>query len=430
MPGLNSPQMIYSIPEVYKTYWVRTNGYWVSVTRSRQEAVGMYSDAKMEYILHLRIVTIGDAKVLYDLIDEARKVYTETQGKRIRIFTVEDACYWRCSASVTKRPLSSVVLAKSVKDKVLSDAREFLNSRSWYTDRGIPYRRGYLFYGKPGTGKTSFISALAGEFGLDIYNVSLSSGVDNYKLADLVNQIPERALLLMEDIDAAFVDPGINRDQQRQQSNINGRNFGNKLEGGLTLSGLLNIVDGVGAGEGRIMVATTNYYDRLDEALIRPGRIDLEVKFELASKYQAREQFSQFYVPSGITKEKEPEFNTNLEKDGPPITTTALAEKYFDLDLDDLDFTTRIGRLADQFVEDFPEYVISSASLQQYLLMHKSDPIEAVAKFKIWVQAEIERKERKQNEALSVPAVPVLVPESQPDASAELPSDGSVTDSD
>ena len=62
----------------------------------------------------------------------------------------------------------------------------------------------------------------------------------------------------------------------------------------LTLSGLLNIVDGVGAGEGRIMVATTNYYDRLDEALIRPGRIDLEVKFDLASKYQAREQFCQF----------------------------------------------------------------------------------------------------------------------------------------
>lgn len=54
-------------------------------------------------------------------------------------------CYWRCSTSCTKRPLSSVVLAKSLKDKVLSDTQEFLNSRSWYTDRGIPYRRGYLF---------------------------------------------------------------------------------------------------------------------------------------------------------------------------------------------------------------------------------------------------------------------------------------------
>lgn len=195
----------------------------------------------------------------------------------------------------------------------------------------------------------------------------------------------------------------------------------------------MNIVDGVGAGEGRIMVATTNYYDRLDEALIRPGRIDLEVKFELANKYQAREQFSKFYVPT-ITKDKEPGFAlsqylTDQGKDGSP-TTTALSEKYFkdkDLHLDDSDIITRINRLADQFVEDFPEYVISSASLQQYLLMYKSGPMEALANFKTWVQAEIERKERKQNEALPVPVL-----ESQPDLEilVQPPSDGSVTDSD
>lgn len=168
----------------------------------------------------------------------------------------------------------------------------------------------------------------------------------------------------------------------------------------------MNIIDGVGAGEGRIMVATTNYYDRLDEALIRPGRIDLEVKFELASKFQAREQFRQFYVPHTITKEKEPGFalskknSQSLTEDGSP--TIPLAEKYFEdknLHLDNVEFTTRFSQLADQFVEDFPEYVISSASLQQYLLMYKSGPIEAVAKFKTWVQTEIARKERKQNEA-------------------------------
>ena len=253
----------------------------------------------------------------------------------------------------------------------------------------------------------------------------------------------------MEDIDAAFVNSGINRDQQKKQSDNKER----KNKGGyvltpficvssilefdyyffwssLTLSGLLNIVDGVGAGEGRIMVATTNYYDRLDEALIRPGRIDLEVKFELASKYQAREQFRQFYIPRTLAKEKKPGITLSKEKsqsltdqgkDGSP-TTIPLAEKDFEdkeLHLDDLDFATRISRLADQFVEDFPEYVISSASLQQYLLMHKSCSIEAVANFKTWVKAEIERKERKQNIALT---------ESQPESG--LPCNGSFTNSD
>jgi mitochondrial chaperone BCS1 len=173
----------------------------------------------------------------------------------------------------------------------------------------------------------------------------------------------------------------------------------------LTLSGLLNILDGLGAGEGHILVATTNYYGRLDEALTRPGRIDLEVKFELATKHQAREQFRQFYVPQIISKEKElgtalsktkSQSSSDQGKNGPPP-----AENYFqDKDhLDDSELTTRFGPLADQFVEDFPEYVISSASLQQYLLMYKSGPIEAVANFKAWVQAEVDKKERKQNKA-------------------------------
>lgn len=133
-PSLNSPQMIYSIPEIYKTYWVRTNGYWVSVTRSRQEAVWVLFHSSNVHCMPLtgkwciivgcirmlkwntsctfgkedfifiqlsnlsintitflsRIMTIKDAKVLYDLIDEARKIYMETQGKRVRIFTVEE----------------------------------------------------------------------------------------------------------------------------------------------------------------------------------------------------------------------------------------------------------------------------------------------------------------------------------------------------
>jgi len=170
----------------------------------------------------------------------------------------------------------------------------------------------------------------------------------------------------------------------------------------ITLSGLLNVLDGVGAGEGRILVATTNYYDRLDEALRRPGRIDLQVKFELASKYQTREQFLQFYVPRIITKKKET--GITLTKSKSCISTSdqgkdgsALGEKYFeDKDLNP-DHDLEFGRLADQFVEDFREHVISSASLQQYLLMYKSDPVEAVAKFKTWIEAEIEGKERKQN---------------------------------
>ena len=138
-------------------------------------------------------------------------------------------------------------------------------------------------------------------------------------------------------------------------------------------------------------------YGRLDEALTRPGRIDLEVKFELATKHQAREQFRPFYVPQIISNEKElgttlsktkSQSSSDQGKDGTPP-----AENYFqDKDhLDDSELTARFSQLADQFVKGFPEYVISSASLQQYLLMYKSGSIEAVANFKAWVQAEIDK---------------------------------------
>ena len=62
---------------------------------------------------------------------------------------------WALAGSRPKRPLSSVVLDRKIKKRIVEDASDFLKSEKWYADRGIPWRRGYLFHGKPGTGKTS-----------------------------------------------------------------------------------------------------------------------------------------------------------------------------------------------------------------------------------------------------------------------------------
>ena len=71
--------------------------------------------------------------------------------------------------------MESIVLEASVKDMIVADCKDFISSEEWYAERGIPYRRGYLLYGVPGSGKTSLIHALAGELGLDIYALSLSA---------------------------------------------------------------------------------------------------------------------------------------------------------------------------------------------------------------------------------------------------------------
>ena len=142
-----------------------------------------------------------------------------------------------------------------------------------YIDRGIPYRRGYLMHGPPGCGKSSFVAALAGELGYDICVLNLSdSGLTDDRLSHALSTTPPTSLVLLEDIDAAFVQRSAN-DRGGRQSHV-------------TFSGLLNALDGVAAGEERILFMTTNHLDRLDPALIRPGRVDVIHHIGHASRSQ------------------------------------------------------------------------------------------------------------------------------------------------
>ena len=118
---------------------------------------------------------------------------------------VSSTCHdWRRSGSRPKRPLESITLDPGVKDMVLADA-QLMASEAWYSERGLPYRRGYLFHGCPGSGKTSLVHAVAGALGLDIYVISLSKkGLDESALSQLVSDHPARSIALIEEIDAAF----------------------------------------------------------------------------------------------------------------------------------------------------------------------------------------------------------------------------------
>ncbi|KAK5663675.1 hypothetical protein OQA88_4106 [Cercophora sp. LCS_1] len=182
-----------------------------------------------------------------------------------------------------KRPLASVVLDEGLKERIVGDVKEFLAAQQWYTNRGVPYRRGYLLYGPPGTGKTSFIQALAGELDYSVAMINLSEiGITDDLLAQLLTQLPERSILLLEDVDAAFA----NR-RQRDSDGYTGPT--------VTFSGLLNALDGLAAGEDRIAFLTTNHIERLDPALIRPGRVDMMMRIGEATRYQATEMWNRYY---------------------------------------------------------------------------------------------------------------------------------------
>jgi mitochondrial chaperone BCS1 len=169
--------------------------------------------------------------------------------------------YWDKKARKAKRPLDTVVLPQPQKDRIVSDIESFLSSKDWYSSMGIPYRRGILLSGVPGTGKTSLALALAGHFNLRVYAINLGSVDNDQDLVNAITNIPERSLLLIEDIDAATADRSNSKDEDKKP---------------ITLAGLLNAIDGVFSRDGRLLIMTTNYPEKLDAALTRPGRVDLK----------------------------------------------------------------------------------------------------------------------------------------------------------
>lgn len=190
---------------------------------------------------------------------------------------------WNWFDQRVPRPISSIVPASTI-DALADDLEKFLGRSQWYADHGVPYRRGYLLSGPPGTGKSSAAMALAGAFNLPIYILNLGSILTDTTLIDAITNVPPRAMLLIEDIDAASSSVRLRQDTGAKKESI-----------GITLSGLLNCFDGAMAKEGRVLVMTTNYPERLDPALTRSGRIDVDAIFSLPGSEAAAQLFERFF---------------------------------------------------------------------------------------------------------------------------------------
>ena len=190
---------------------------------------------------------------------------------------------WMRARLGSRRPLASVVLRAGQGEALLADLEHFLAGRERYAELGIPWRRGYLLYGPPGTGKTSLVTALASELRLNVCTLSLASPiVTDEKIHTLLAAVPQRSLLLIEDVDAFF------RDRDAAHTQVR-----------LSFSGFLNALDGVATQEGTVLFMTTNHIDRLDPALIRAGRIDERVELGWADEDQLRRLYFKFHPDPG-----------------------------------------------------------------------------------------------------------------------------------
>jgi chaperone BCS1 len=186
------------------------------------------------------------------------------------------------------------VLEPGEKEHLLDDVTRFRNSRQRYERLGIPYHRGYLFYGPPGTGKTSLVSAMAAHFGLSIYTINLTEFNDR-TLMSAVNRVSANSVLLFEDIDCMRDSKARSASAEEKDNKSSGATGNSTNQNGVTLSGLLNVLDGFYAPTNVLFVMTTNHIEALDEALLRPGRIDYRLYLGKASDRQKVELYRRFF---------------------------------------------------------------------------------------------------------------------------------------
>ncbi|TVU38362.1 hypothetical protein EJB05_11725, partial [Eragrostis curvula] len=206
--------------------------------------------------------------------EEARR-----QRRTLLIFMNEGSS-WRGITHQHPATFDTLAMDSALKQSVIADLDRFLKRKDYYRRIGKAWKRGYLLYGPPGTGKSSLVAAMANYLRFDLYDLDLSEVYHNSMLSGLLKGIASRSILVIEDIDCCNSaasrekDDGDGSPSQTQSSSDKAQK---RVD--VTLSGLLNFIDGLWStsGEERVIVFTTNYKDRLDPALLRPGRMDMHI---------------------------------------------------------------------------------------------------------------------------------------------------------
>lgn len=237
----------------------------------------------------ITLVTIGRSQEQFlSLIEEITPQAMESDVTDIYKWSGDRG--WRRYVEQASRSFESVIIPQEKKQLITDHLDTFLSERDWYIGNGIPYRTGMVFHGIPGSGKTSLVRGLCERLKKPLYLINLNAMTDD-KLEEAFADLPRGSIVLMEDIDTYSVTNDREVSEKKSKKDIDLA----EVLGGLTLSGLLNAIDGIMASDGRILIATTNNIGALDDALIRKGRFNLLVDIGYLTDGCFRQFFTNFY---------------------------------------------------------------------------------------------------------------------------------------
>lgn len=322
------------------------------ITQNKYKSL-KYNDHEIFYIIDKSLITVyadkerkrenftitlstkmnknSEVDILEDFTQYCLDEYIKSRRPDIwtqKIYVNNTSGEWVSQDSNNKRKLDTVILKEGQLDDIKNDIESFLKSEQWYNDRDIPYTRGYLLYGSPGTGKTSFIKGASNLAKRHLHYLMLNNVQSDSQLLSLLGKIKyDETILVTEDIDCMtkiIEDRNKDKSKEKKEEDIDklideklkekmGQQKNSDTSNTLTLSGLLNALDGIFNNNGRILIMTTNHPEKLDPALIRPGRIDRKVSFSKCDFYQIKEIYKMMYdtteIPEKLKEIKENKYS-------------------------------------------------------------------------------------------------------------------------